>query len=61
MDFSIQEAFDSAQNFSSKDNDRGGSITDFFILGSGEFNHALGSRVGHIDLKRVRNRIELLL
>jgi len=42
VDVLLKEAFDSCEDFTSKDDDRGGTITDFFVLGSGQLDHTLG-------------------
>ena len=42
VDVLLKEPFDSCQDLTSEDNDGGGTITDFFVLGSGQLDHTLG-------------------
>jgi hypothetical protein len=49
VDFLIQETLDDGEDFTSKDDNRGGSITDFLILCSGELDHTLGGWMLDID------------
>ena len=43
MDVFFKETFDGGEDLTSKDDDRCGTITDFLILSSCEFNHRFGS------------------
>lgn len=38
--------------FSGHNDNRGGSVSDLFVLDSGELNHALGGRVLDVDLTK---------
>ncbi len=38
-----------SENFTSKDDDRGCTVTDFLVLGSAEFDHGLGSGMCDFD------------
>ena len=50
VDVTLEEGLNSAEDFTSEDNDGGGTVTDFFVLGAGKLNHRLGSGVVHVDL-----------
>ena len=49
VDLLVEESLNSGEDLSSKDDDGGSSITDLFVLSSGELDHGLGSGVLHID------------
>ena len=51
VDVSLKEALDSGEHFTGEDDDGGGTVTDFFVLGTAELNHTLGGGMGHIDLQ----------
>ena len=52
MDILFKEAFNCRQDLTSEDDDRGGTISDFFVLGSGELDHALSSWMLHVNLSQ---------
>ena len=49
MDVFLKETLDGGENLTSKDDNRCGTITDFFVLSSSEFNHRFGSWMLDID------------
>mmetsp|Transcript_23900 Transcript_23900/g.53550 ORF Transcript_23900/g.53550 Transcript_23900/m.53550 type:complete len:226 (+) Transcript_23900:1115-1792(+) len=49
MNLSVKEGFCNMQQFSREDDDRSRSISNLFVLRSTEFNHALGSRMLHVN------------
>ena len=52
VNITLQEALNSGENFTGQDNNRSGSIADFLILCSRQFDHGFGSGVSNINLKR---------
>lgn len=38
--------------FRTKNDDRGGTVTDLLVLGPAELDHALGGRVGDLDFSQ---------
>jgi hypothetical protein len=51
VDVSLQEALDGGEDLTGENDDRGGAVADFFVLGAGKLNHRLGSGVGNVDLQ----------
>ena len=54
VDVTLQETLDGGEHFASQDDHRGGTIADFFVLGSGELDHGFGSGMSNIDLQKVK-------
>jgi len=50
MDLTLEEALNSGHDLSSKDDHRGGAVTDLLILSACELDHALSSGMSNIDL-----------
>ena len=51
VNFLLNETLNCWENFTGKDNNRCGTITDFLILSSSKLNHTLGSWMLDINLK----------
>ena len=52
VDVSLEEALDGGENFTSENNNRSGTVTDFLILSTRQLDHTLGSGVSNIDLSK---------
>ena len=52
VDLFGNETFNSSEDFTGKDDDRCGTISDFLVLSSSEFDHRFGSWMLDIDLKK---------
>ena len=51
VDVTLKETLDCGEDFTGEDDDGRGTITNFFILGSGELDHGFGSWVSNINLE----------
>ena len=52
VDVSFQEALDGGEHFTGQDDNRSGSIADFLILSSGQFDHGFGCGMSNINLHK---------